>query len=608
MRIFYVYLNLCSFPYIDRFTTIDHLLVKHNNQKHTSRDGYAKQLDLTRKDSMHQSKNKLCRRDALVAISVAFSIGVFVLWSFVEMDGTRPLLLQNVGTLVNATSSIYADKLDFKIISTWMKDNIIIFKNSSYSSDIKMTNPKFSVIRVLHIGLGNAVEVKITARSGLNSTKTIGGDLFLLWAEQVDGDGRVAGHVTDNKNGTYLGNIKIYWTGKTYIKAKLASTVDNFYIRRQSIIKYGDSAFAQKQPIGILATFQKETASEQSRCGTQSRLFGYSKVCNFTHLNDNSPWYCGAPKSNLDCSNVYEFTSTLFKGQNSSARISQNERVHVFGHGELNKAMVVAKPHLYTMPQTPCRLVPKESSWIYDPPSGLYLNKTWHNLNCKNTVELNPESYRSCLRNKTLVIFGDSTTREYTDYFMTQVLKLPAANLKFFKSKIRTYHAPIDFKNFGIHLIYKRHEMPFYAHKAPAIGITSEATEIDYLAKSDIPGKDIIVLAHYCAHMQAFSPALFRFKIRRLASAIKHLLVVKPESNVFIKGPHVYFEDSKWVDVRISQNQKNIIFEEFKDLTTKVIYLDIWSITVAHGSEHVHPKNQAFSSQIQQFMTYLCSN
>ena len=672
---------------------------------------------MTIKASMHQPKSKLCIRNAFFAISIALSIGVFSLWSFVTRYESRsrhvwwprPLLLQNLETkgLVNTNKSNYTDIMGYddistpskdsvmstrskdsimsarsndsimatrskdsimstrskdsimstwskdsimstrskdsimstrrndsimstrskdsimstrrndsimstrsndSIMSTWSNDSIIMFKKSSYSSDIRMTSHKFSILQLMPNALGNVVEVNIMARSGLNTSKTIGGDLFILWAEQVEGDGRVAGHVTDNNNGTYKGHIKIYWSGKTYIKAKLASTVDNFYIRRQSIIKYGDSAFAQKQPIGILAIFQKGMVSEKSRCGTQSRLYGYTNVCNFTHLNDNSPWYCGAPKSNLDCSNIYEFTNEFFKRQNSAARLSQNEIVTVFGHGELNKVMIVPKPHFYTTPQTPCHVMPKERSWIYNPPSGFYLHKTWHNLNCKNTVEFNPESYRTCLRNKTLVIFGDSTTREYTDYFMTQVLKLPAANLKFFQRKIRTYHPPIEFKNFGINLIYKRHEMPFYAYKDPAVGITSEATEIDYLADSDIPGKDIVILAHYCAHMQAFPPDLFRSKIRRLARAIKHLLVVKPEANVFIKGPHVYFEDNKWVDVRISQNQKTIIFEEFKDLRKEVIYLDIWSITVAHDIEFVHPQNQAFASQIQQFMTYLCSN
>ena len=558
---------------------------------------------------MHQSKCILRRKGAIVTISVSLIIGVIVLWPLVTIPKRRfqSLLLQSLVTKQSNTN-IYNNLNSNGNISSGTMDYITCNKNSSYISDRKMTSPKYSILRLMKTARENVVQVEITARSGLNTIKSIGGDLFILWAEQVKGDGRVAGHVTDHNNGTYFGHLEIYWTGKTYIQVKLASTLDNFCIRRQYIIRYGDSTFAMHKPIGIFAVFKQHTSSEMTRCGTQNHMFDYTNVCNFTQLNDDSPWYCGEPKSNLSCTNIYNFTAQRLERHSFGSRISQNEIVNGIGLGKLNKAMVVAKPHTYTTSRTPCRSMPKERSWVYDPPSGFYLNKTWHNLNCNNTVELNPESYRTCLRNKTLVIFGDSTTREYTDYFMTQVLKLPAANLKFFKSKIRTYHAPIEFKNFGIHLIYKHHEMPFYANKAPAVGITSGATEIDYLAKSDIPGKDIIVLAHYCAHMQAFPPDLFRFKIQRLASAIKHLLAAKPEAIVFIKGPHVFFEDNTRFDVRMSENQKSIIFEEFKDLRNEVIYLDIWSITIAHDNENIHPRNQAFTSQIQQFMTYICSN
>ena len=219
-------------------------------------------------------------------------------------------------------------------------------------------------------------------------------------------------------------------------------------------------------------------------------------------------------------------------------------------------------------------------SWADDSQiTGFYLNKTWHNLNCKNTITFQSHSYQTCLKNKTLVLLGDSTTRQYLVYFVTEVLKFPKIDLK----KYSVHHSPIEFKNFGIHIIHKIHEMPFYSAGFPATGITSEATEINTLAKSDIPGKDIVIVAHYCVHLHSLSSELFRFKIRRLADSIKNLLEVKPDANVFIKGPHVFFLNRKWFDVRISFNQKNIIFEEFEDLRTKVIYLDVWSITAAHN-------------------------
>ena len=488
-----------------------------------------------------------------------------------------------------------------------IKGHDICSRNSSYRSDLSMTSPRHSKLRVIQRERDDAVHVAIAAVNGFNVTKTTGGDLFVLWAEQVEGDGCTSGHVVDHNNGTYSGYIELFWTGRSIIKAKLASTIENFCIRRQAITKYGDSAFVTKEPQGIQTTFKNKMQEvEETRCGNRYPLVGYKHVCNFTKLNDDSPWYCGAPVSRqLNCSTVHNFKklfSTTFKDILSP--IERNRIANDIEHRELNAITVMAKSPVKTN-TTPCHKLPKEMSWTDDSQSaGFYLNKTWHNLNCNNTITFQSHSYQTCLINKTLVLLGDSTTRQYLDYFVTEVLKFPKIDLK----KYSIHHSPIEFKNFGIHIIHKIHEMPFYSAGFPATGITSEATEINTLAKSDIPGKDIVIVAHYCVHLHSLSSELFRFKIRRLADSIKNLLEVKPDANVFIKGPHVFFLNRKWFDVRISFNQKNIIFDEFEDLRTKVIYLDVWSITAAHNSEELHPNDPSLTSQIQHFMSYLCSN
>ena len=480
---------------------------------------------------------------------------------------------------------------------------------SSFKSDLTMTSHIHSTIEIISTGENGIVNVKIQAVSGLNVAKTIGGDVFVIWAEQAGGDGRVAGHVIDNNNGSYLGIMKIYWTGVTLIKAKLLSTIENFCVRKHAILRYGDSAFAMIKPVGIMGEFQNQSVKAITRCGNEPNLFGYQEICNFTRRNDDSPWYCGAPKTNkLKCSDIYDFIGKDFNKKEFVAASLQTEDIKLYGHGELkHKATAQINIRTDVKEAGPCHHTPKETSWVYNAPSGLYLNKIWHSLYCKHSITFESQTYRKCLQNKTFVLFGDSTTREYTDYFMTEVLQLPKQNLKFFQGKKWTYHPPVEFSNFGISLSWKKHEMPFYGHKMPAYGVTSVPTEIKQLAKSSIPGKDIVIVIHYCAHMQAFSPDLFRFKMRRLANAIKDLLEVKPEANVFIKGPHIYFEDYHWFDVRVSLIEKDIIFEEFKDLKNRVVYLDIWSITVAHNSQDIHPKNQAFDSQIHQLMSYVCS-
>ena len=550
-------------------------------------------------------KTKFSKGSAIVTIAVVCFYKVFKL-SFLDMGYAKKL-----HELLLEKEKVKTQLLGYSrhdVDSSRINNHGICSRNSSYRSDRNMSSPKYSTLRLIQQEGGDTVYVEIRAVNGYNITKTSGGDLFILWAEQVEGDGCTSGHVVDNNNGTYFGYIKLYWTGLSIIKAKLASTVEHFCIRKNAISKYGDSTFAMKIPKGIKATFKSQRQEvEETRCGNQYPLFGYRHVCNFTHLNDDSPWFCGAPISRqLNCSTIcdfIQFSSPHIK--DALSPIEREETVNDIEDRQLNKAITIMATHAANTNKTPCHKLPKEMSWTDTSlSSGFYLNKTWHILNCKNTISFHPQSYQSCLKNKTLVILGDSTTRQYVNYFMAQVLKLPKINLKNYSS----FHSLIEFKNFGIHLIHKRHEQPYYWPMTRATEITSQATEINKLAKSDIPGKDIVVVAHYCAHLQAFSSGLFRFMVRRLSVAIKNLLEVKPEANVFIKGPHVFFWNGLWFDVRISLNQKNIIFEAFKDLKTKVIYLDTWTITAAHNNNELHPKDPTLTSHIQQFMTYLCSN
>ena len=491
-------------------------------------------------------------------------------------------------------------------IPYWTKTSIC--ENVLSQSDLHMTSPISSIVTLLNSKDG-VVTVQINAYNGFNIPKEDGGDLFVLWAEQTSDDGRVAGEITDHRNGSYLGSVKLYWTGETIIRVKLVSTIENFCIRRISIIRYGDSAFVMQRPLGIIGTFHTNRTLEKTRCGNEPNLYGYDRKCNFTLLNDNNPWYCGAPQERiLKCSHIHDFTMLQFN-QTSFLTSSDNiETIKMMGHGELKGDVEVETNTSFTIQRNvPCNRIPRERSWSYNQPSGHYINGTWHNKNCKNTILFDNITYRKCFRNKTIAMFGDSTIRGYVDFFMTEVMHLPKVNWIYFRSENWTFHPPANFENHGIKLSFKSHEMPLYGFNVPAQGITSVPTEIIKLAKGDILGENLVLIMTYCPHLQAFSPELFRFKMRRLASAIEVLLKAKPKATVFIKGPYLFFQDSRWFDARVSLIQKDIMFDEFKALRRKVFYLDIWSITVAHNSEDKHPGNQAFDSQIQQLMSYLCS-
>lgn len=89
-----------------------------------------------------------------------------------------------------------------------------------------MTNRTYSKIILINISNDTGVVIsKIIAYNGYTKRKTVGGDVFVLLGEQVDGDGRIAGEVTDNIDGTYTGTLKPVWKGRTVIMAQLKTFV-----------------------------------------------------------------------------------------------------------------------------------------------------------------------------------------------------------------------------------------------------------------------------------------------------------------------------------------------------------------------------------------------
>ena len=106
--------------------------------------------------------------------------------------------------------------------------------------------------------------------------------------------------------------------------------------------------------------------------------------------------------------------------------------------------------------------------------------------------------------------------------------------------------------------------------------------------------------------MYPFPPERVRARLKRIVTSLDILFSEKPSVSVFLRGPHVYFKDNRFFELRVSLIQKDIIFEEFQHLFDKMTYLDVWSITTAFNNEDLHPQNNTMRSQIQQFMSYIC--
>lgn len=448
------------------------------------------------------------------------------------------------------------------------------------------------------------VIVTIQTFTRSNKKKTVGGDLLIIWAVQKHGGlGRVAGHVVDEGNGQYTGILRVPWSGPTIILVKVGTAIENACLRLKAMKKYGNSVFSLHKGWGIRGVFTAGSNEVSTPCGANSYIYGFANVCNFTELNDNLSWFCGHPQI-CDCSNIFSFATGPF----DASLVNPNEKVIIPSVYPLRKGYEIEADGNKPRPRVQCKDRPALDSWLEttNATSGFWQDNHWQFMNCYTNINHVYDSYRKCLFNKTLVFLGDSTVRQYVEFILHKIMDIPVKSLKDARGPERTYHSREWFEKHGIRLTYLKHAMPFHNPDFPPKNITSYGTELNTLAKSSISDSELIVMINYHVHYQAYPIFVFRDRIRHLVKALREFLKLKPRSKILLKSPHLCHLDTRWYDGTISMIYKDIMLEEFGELKKSVIYLDVWSISLAHNNQDLHPEGDALQSQIQQFMSYIC--
>lgn len=470
-----------------------------------------------------------------------------------------------------------------------------------------MTDPRLSRITNIESDLNGKVTVSVVTYTTQNKSKGLGGDVLFLWAKQVGGDGRVAGDMYDHGNGKYTGTLKIPWSGESSVHVKVASFLENTCLKFRSIEMYGTGAYATMgRPGGIKATYLNGNLSEETPCLPSENIYLYTDVCNFTKRNGNMSWFCGHPKQRgIECQNIVEFNSGPFGNDVNPVEKTVKPNDGVFA----DNASLNIKSQPFTEPSIKCTELEPVTTWSSQNriSSGFYLNKHWHSFSCKSSFNNTVNEYKKCLHNRTLYILGDSTIRQYGTYLLVNVLRKGGINLMNMKGQAEVYHPNVTVENYGISIRFIKHAMPFhYPHLKP-VSIKSIYSEIDILAQSDIPDNRLILLTNVFAHFQAFSFGVFNDRVEKLALALRGFLQVKPKAKVFVRSPHFYIDRSD-IDAKTYLIYIETMYNIFKshELQNKVIYLDAWSISIAHETVPLHPVKEAYESQMEQFMAFLC--
>ncbi|XP_053451948.1 NXPE family member 4-like [Nycticebus coucang] len=432
--------------------------------------------------------------------------------------------------------------------------------------------------------VGDQLDVLLEARDHLGHRKQYGGDFLRARMSSPALEAGAAGKVTDFNNGTYLVSFILFWEGQVTLSILLIHPSE------------GASALWRARNQGydrVIFTGQFSSGTSQVNTDCALVLNSSAELCQYLDAQDQEAFYCVKPQhipcaalshmhsKNKDVSYLSKQEKTLFERSNVGVEIMEN--FNVISVSRCNKETVSVKEK--------CK--PGMTSTA---PSGYVWKNTWNPVSCSlAAVEM-----KKCLRGKSIYLMGDSTVRQWMEYFKTSIQTLKPVDLH--ESGKLKHQLAVDLDR-NIIIQWQKHGYPLIG------SVTYSVKEIEYIARviDRIGGeKNTIIVISLGQHFRPFPIDLFIRRVLNVHKAVQHLLLRSPDTMVIIKMENIREMDN---DVeRFSDFHGYIqylaIKNIFQDLNVGII--DAWDITIAYGTNNVHPPEYVVRNQVNIFLNYIC--
>ncbi|XP_071092780.1 NXPE family member 4-like, partial [Haliotis cracherodii] len=218
-------------------------------------------------------------------------------------------------------------------------------------------------------------------------------------------------------------------------------------------------------------------------------------------------------------------------------------------------------------------------------------------------------SYHHCLANRTLRLYGDSTARQWFSYFFKKLnltfRSKPSEilnNVELMSQKWYEYTAAFNIR-YNYTVSWSPHGIPMFQD-----GSNREVKPPVFVQLEEIPSQCTdIILIHLYLHFQLFPLHVYRSRVKRTRQAIEELLIRSPDVTIAIKGPHMVSGKPQTTQFGMwGPVYENILKQECVDLNNRVVYLDLWDMTVALESTANHPSSQIVKTMLDVFFGYVC--
>ena len=232
--------------------------------------------------------------------------------------------------------------------------------------------------------------------------------------------------------------------------------------------------------------------------------------------------------------------------------------------------------------------------------AGFYFQDNWNSLICQNKKFTIPQ-IRKCLQNKRLHFWGDSTLRQWYEFFAA----LMKNNLKETKAENSKFgpHVAID-EEYNVAFYYQHHGLPIRSVWTSVSDIHYVPNMIDEIPSGD---KEIILLSLW-AHFTATNLDYYRQRWQSIKKSLVRLKLRNPKTRIIIKSANtrepVVIDYLSWYAWELDKVMRQVMMG-FNGLQI----IDVWDMTMGHRTGFdIHPGEQIISQEIEMLLSFLCTD
>ncbi|XP_010895553.5 NXPE family member 3-like [Esox lucius] len=434
--------------------------------------------------------------------------------------------------------------------------------------------------------VGEFVDVILTARDSKNRPKTYGGDFFQAKLYNTELKASTYGAVTDHFNGTYTVRLALLWPGPAKVSIRLVHSSEAVQVLCRHREQEPDKVY-------FLGHFEEGVKQETAICNAQrsSRLLGDGTqcCCEYNEPVTGEEWFCQQPSS-LPCHALTYHSMGGYQAALSQLETTLLQSKDIVLQGD--ESVIYVKPGNKTRSQTKCR--PGLHTSV---PSGFYLQDHWTSLVCDSKTFPSAQLVSGCLKNKQILMMGDSTLRQWFEYLENTVPTLKRLNL-YTSSQSGPFEA-VDLQS-NTRIIWRAHGIPIRTSKTPKADLHYIAREVEDLAG----GPHSVVVFTLWAHFTTYPLASYAHRLAIIRRAVSSLLQRSPSTLVIIKSANTGYKDvygSDWLSWQLDLTLRTM----FRDLP--VVLIDVWQMTSCHYSpDNIHPPPVVIQNEVDLFLSFVC--